>query len=147
MATTEMPTVADSADVHEQLRAATELLQRVAADWRLLDQLTAQDRRRFHQAIAGLSVPDPRAKRKRHQAAKAASIRRGEAVLDQTGIRALRRRPAVTTPNVFPPERFEAHDADHEAPAPDDDLRSANDKRRTAARVCYVCKETYTRVH
>ena len=146
MATTELPTVADSADVHEQLRAATELLQRIAADWRVLDRLPADDRRRLHQAIARLSVPDPRAKRKRHKAAKTASVRREDAVLDQTGIRTLRRRPVVTTPNVFPPERFEAYDVDHEAPTPNDP-RTANDERRTSARVCYVCKETYTRVH
>jgi NAD(P)-dependent dehydrogenase (short-subunit alcohol dehydrogenase family) len=147
MATTEMPTVADSADVHEQLRAATELLEGIAADWRLLDRLTAEDRRRLHQAIARLSVPDPRAKRKRQKAAKAASVRRDEAALNQTGIRTLRRRPVVTTPNAFPPERFEAHDVDHEAPAPSDDTRTANHQRRASARVCYVCKELYTRVH
>jgi NAD(P)-dependent dehydrogenase (short-subunit alcohol dehydrogenase family) len=147
MATTEMPAVADSADVHEQLRAATELLQRIAADWRLLDRLTADDRRRFHRAIARLSEPDPRAKRNRQKAAKAASVRREEAVLNQTGIRTLRRRPVVTTPNVFPPERLEAHGVDHEAPVPNDDPRTAHDERRTSARVCYVCKETYTRVH
>ena len=68
-------------------------------------------------------------------------------MLNQTGIRTLRGRPVVTTPNVFPPERFEAHDVDYEAPAPDDDPRPANDERRTCARVCYICKETYTRVH
>ena len=85
MAPTEMPTVADSADLHEQLRAAIELLERIAADWRLLDRLTAEDRRRFHQAIARLSEPDPRAKRKRQKAAKAASVRRGEAVLEPDG--------------------------------------------------------------
>ena len=39
----------------EQARAATDLLERLAADWRLLDQLPADDRRRLHQAIAGLS--------------------------------------------------------------------------------------------
>ena len=154
-----MPTVADSADLHEQLRAAIDLLQRIADDWRLLDRLTAEDRRRFHQAIARLSEPDPRAKRKRQKADKAASVRRGEAVLNQTGIRTLRRRPVVTTPNVFPPERFEAHDVDYEAQretksrerrtarTANDDPRPANDERRTCARVCYICKETYTRVH
>ena len=147
MATTEMPAVADAADVHQQLRAATDLLQRIAADWRLLDRFTAEDRRRLHQAIAGLSVPDPRAKRKRQKAAKAGRVRREEAVLDQTGIRTLRGRPVVTTPNVFPPKRLEAHDVDHEAPAPDDDPRTADDERRTSARVCYVCKQTYARLH
>ena len=130
MAPTEMPTVADSADLHEQLRAAIDLLQRIADDWRLLDRLTAEDRRRFHQAIARLSEPDPRAKRKRQKADKAASVRRGEAVLNQTGIRTLRRRPVVTTPNVFPPEHFEAHDVDYEAPARNEVSRTANGPRR-----------------
>jgi NAD(P)-dependent dehydrogenase (short-subunit alcohol dehydrogenase family) len=147
MATTELPTVADSADLDEQLRTAIELLQRIAADWRLLDRLTPDDRRRFHQTIARLSEPDPRAKRKRQKAAKAASVRRGEAVLDQTGIRTLRRRPVVTTPNVFPPERFEAHDVDHQAPAPYDVPRTASAEGRIPDRVCYVCKKTYTRGH
>lgn len=145
MATTEPPTLADSADLDEQLRAATELLQRIAADWRLLERLRPDDRRRFHQTIARLSEPDPRAKRKRQKAAKAASVRRSEAVLDQTGIRTLRRRPVVTTTNVFPPGRFDAHEVDHQAPH--DDPRTANNEDRTPARVCYVCKKTYTRVH
>jgi NAD(P)-dependent dehydrogenase (short-subunit alcohol dehydrogenase family) len=146
MATRGIPTAADSADLQEQLRAAIELLQRIAADWRLLDRLTTDDRQRFHQAIAGLSEPDPRVKRKRQKAAKAASVQRGEAVLNQTGIRTLRRRPLVTTPNVFPPESFEAHDVDHNPPPPHDDPRT-DDERRTSVRVCYICKQTYTRVH
>jgi NAD(P)-dependent dehydrogenase (short-subunit alcohol dehydrogenase family) len=147
MVTTDMPAAADSADVHEQIRTAIELLERIAADWRLLDRLTAEDRQRLHRALARLSAPDPRVKRKRQKAAKAASVRREEALLDQTGIRTLRRRPAVTTPNVFPPERFEPHEVDQEAAAPDDDPRTASDGCRTSARVCYICKEPYTRVH
>ena len=141
MATTEMPTVADSADVHEQLRAATDLLERIAADWRLLDRLTAEDRRRLHQAIAGLSVRihgrNGNGIRPRKRRASGGKKR----CSTETGIRTLRRRPIVTTPNVFPPKRLEAHDDDHEAPAPNDDPRTANDERRTSARVCYVCKQ------
>ena len=146
MATTEMPAAAGSTDVHEQLGAAIALLERLAGDWRLLDRLPAEDRRRLHQAIARLSAPDPRAKRKRQKAAKAASVRREEAVLDQTGIRAARRRPVVTTPDLFPPEHFEPDDVDHGAPAPNE-RPTSNGERHTSARVCYVCKATYTRVH
>jgi NAD(P)-dependent dehydrogenase (short-subunit alcohol dehydrogenase family) len=146
METREQPTVADSTDLDEQLRAAIDLLARIAADWRLLDRLTSDERRQFHQTIARLSEPDPRAKRKRQKAARAAGVRRSEAVLNQTGIRTLRRRPVVTTPNVFPPKRFEGHDIDHQAPAPNDDPRTALNEGRTA-RACYVCKKTYTRVH
>src|SRR4051812_32832679 len=100
MNATEQPPVADSTDLDERLRAAIDLLDRIAADWRLLDRLTSDERRQFHQAIARLSKPDPRAKRKRQKAAKAAAVLRVEAVLNHTGIRTLRRRPVVTTPNV-----------------------------------------------
>jgi NAD(P)-dependent dehydrogenase (short-subunit alcohol dehydrogenase family) len=154
MLTTEMPTAADAADVHDQLRVAIGLLERIAADWRLLDRLPADDRRRLHQAIAKLSAPDPRAKRKRQKAARAANMRQQEAVLNETGIRRLRRRPLVTTPNVFPPPGFEARDVNHQAPESVDAAQTRNDERPTAnherrlgPRVCYVCKETYARVH
>ena len=58
-----------------QVRAATETLEHLAADWRLLDQLSAADRRRLHQAIAALSTADPHANRKRRQAARAERVR------------------------------------------------------------------------
>ena len=141
MDTTEQPAAADSTDLDQRLRAAIDLLDRIAADWRLLDRLTSDDRRRFHQAIARLSEPDPRAKRKRQKTAKAAGVRQNEAVLNQTGIRTLRRRPVVT-PNVFPPQR----DIVHQEPAPNEQRRTANNKGRPR-RVCYVCKKNYTRVH
>jgi NAD(P)-dependent dehydrogenase (short-subunit alcohol dehydrogenase family) len=118
----------------EQLRAALDLLEQLAADWRLLDRLSAPDRRRLHQAIAGLSTADPRASRKRRKAEKAESVRREEAVLNETGIRALRRRPVVTTPNaLLPPANAER--------------RTSNHERRVGDRVCYVCKQPYSVVH
>jgi NAD(P)-dependent dehydrogenase (short-subunit alcohol dehydrogenase family) len=134
------PAAADGT-VQEQLRAATELLERVAADWRILDQLPAVDRRRLHQAIAALSVPDRRARRKHTRAEnrerKAVGIRREDAVLNATGIRT-GRRPLVTTPNVFPPARFEPGDV-HDA---------SSDTGATAGeRHCYVCKGAHSRVH
>jgi NAD(P)-dependent dehydrogenase (short-subunit alcohol dehydrogenase family) len=138
-----MPTPAAALPFAEQVRGATELLETFAADWRLLDQLPDADRRRLHQAIAGLTVRDPQAKRKRQKAAKADGVRQEEAVLDETGIRALRRRAAVTTRNVFPPP----HDAprtSHDAP------RTPHDAPRTSPsvdRVCYVCKQGYSQIH
>ena len=67
--------------------------------------------------------------------ARAADIRRHEDILDGTGIRALRRRPVVTTPNVFPPARFEPGGIEGE-PAPNDEprerrTRTSNAERRT----------------
>src|SRR4051812_39353933 len=123
----------------DRLRSATALLEAVAADWRLLDELPPEDRRRLHTAIAALSAPDRRANRKRAKAAernrKAATVRNDEAVLGDTGIRTLRRRPAVTTPNVFPPDATAA-EVDRPAAA-----------ATVSERICYVCKQPYTRVH
>ena len=136
MITTDAPSAADNS-VDQQLRAAIDVLEQIAADWRLLERLAPEDRRRLHQALAGLSVPDPRAKRKREKAARAERVRQAEAVLNQTGIRRLRRRPVVTTPNVFRPAHFPAHDRE-------DDVA---DEPRTSSRVCYVCKAAYSRVH
>jgi NAD(P)-dependent dehydrogenase (short-subunit alcohol dehydrogenase family) len=129
-------------DLHDELRAATDLLERLAADWSLLDGLPDADRARFHRAIAGLSVPVPRAGRKRtrhvDRERRDARIRQEEAVLNTTGIRTLRSRPIVTTPNMFPPPNLGGRDDNAGGPTPG----SSVDERH-----CYVCKGRYTDVH
>jgi len=128
-----MPPLTTAQPLVDRIRTVTGLLERLAADWRLLDQLPAADRSRFHRAIAGLSTTDPRANRKRQKAAKAERVRQEESRLNETGIRSLRRRPMVTTPNVFPPTG---------------ERRTENDERRsTSDRVCYVCKAPYSELH
>ena len=118
----------------ERLRAATELLEQIAGDWRLLDQLTARDRRRLHAAVALLYNPDPMLRRRRlkaeERARKSAGTRREEEVLQKTGIRELRRKPVYTTPNVFPPRGFDPER--REAPEPQH---------------CYICKKKYSEIH
>jgi NAD(P)-dependent dehydrogenase (short-subunit alcohol dehydrogenase family) len=121
--------------------AALDWLERIAGDWSLLDQLPAADRRRFHRAVAALSTADPRANRKRRQAAKADGVRQEEAVLNETGIRSLRRRPIVTTPNVFPPVNDEPRTTNHEPSTTNAEPRTPHD------RVCYVCKTAYSQLH
>ena len=171
MPTTDMPTAvaATAPPLDEQIRPAIELLERLAADWRLLDELPAEDRGRLHRAIAGLSIADPRAKRRRQKAAKAECVRREEAVLNETGIRSLRRRPVIITPNVFSPPAFEPHDLNGEtlpneerrtaaarrtAASANDECRTTNrerptthDRRPRVDRVCYVCKTPYSQLH
>jgi NAD(P)-dependent dehydrogenase (short-subunit alcohol dehydrogenase family) len=124
----------DGQVLERRLREAIGLLEQVAADWSLLDLLPADERARFQRAIAGLSSPESRAGRKRARKAgrdrRDSEIRREDAILEQTGIRALRRRAEVTTPNVFPPAADEAR---AEEPL--------------AGRCCYVCKAAYSRVH
>ncbi len=157
MLTLERPSPTAAADLPfvERIRSAIELLELAAADWRLLDELPAADRRRLHRAVAGLSVPDRRAGRKRSKAAKAKKIRLEEGLLETTGIRALRRRPIVTTPNVFPPPgNDEPRSANDERRTPNHERRTTNDERRTTNdnrpaidRVCYVCKAPYSTIH
>src|ERR1700722_1374440 len=95
----------------ERVRSTTELLELVAADRNLLDQLPLEDRERFHRAVADFYNPDPIARRRIVKAAErertAARTQRVGAFLHETGIRTLRRKPLFTTPNFFPPSDFD----------------------------------------
>jgi len=113
--------------------AALDWLEQIAGDWRLLDTLPPDERQRLHRVIAALSTANPRANRKRRKAEKADGVRQEEAALNETGIRTLRRRSIVTTPNVFPPVMEDARTSSRQRPAVD--------------RVCYVCKEPYSQLH
>jgi NAD(P)-dependent dehydrogenase (short-subunit alcohol dehydrogenase family) len=131
------------ADLLERLRAATDLLEAIAADRQLLDLLPAADRARLHQAVAQVYHPDPAARRLKLKAAeklrRTSRIDAEDALLDATGIRALRRKPVFTTPNVFPPQGFEPRDVDGAgAESPRESLEP---------RHCYVCKQKYSTIH
>ncbi len=128
----------------ERLRAAAELLESVAADRQLLDALPADDRQRLHQAVAQMYHPDPGARRIKLKAAEkarhASKVQAEDNVLNQTGIRALRRRPVFTTPNVFAPEGFLSHDINPHADA-------AQPRESVEPKHCYVCKQKYSAIH
>ena len=121
----------------ESLRSTTELLEAVASNRELLRDVPADERERFHRAIAEAYLPDPVARRRRVQAASrertAARADRVDAVLGETGIRALRRKVEFTTPNVFAPRDFE--EKEREAAAEVDPQH------------CYICKQKFTQVH
>ncbi len=123
----------------EDLRSATELLERVADNRALLNQLPAEDRERFHRAIAQVYNPDPVARRQMMKAAEreltAAQIQRADAALHATGIRMLRRKPVFTTPNVFPPPDFNPAAGDVQDAEPIDPQH------------CYICKQKFTVIH
>ena len=113
---------------NERLTAAgtaIDWLERMAADWRLLDTVPIHERQRLHRVIAALSTANPAANRKRRKVARADRVRQEEAILNETGIR-VRRRSVVTTPNVFPP--------------PAEQARAAADAATSVDRVCYVVK-------
>ena len=127
---------------HLPVQDVLELLESIAADRTVLDSWPEPERVRLHQAIASIYHPEPKLRRKkskelereRHQE----KLRRADALLDQTGIRALRRAPVFTTPNYFPPAGFIAQDSVEEVREP---LESPE------LRHCYVCKKKYTLVH
>jgi NAD(P)-dependent dehydrogenase (short-subunit alcohol dehydrogenase family) len=120
----------------ERLRSVVEMLERFAADRSLLNELPAQDRERLYRAVAELYNPDKVARRQMLKAAErertAAQTERAGAVLNQTGIRALRRKPVFTTPNSFPPPD----------PGPDQQNTEVPDSPH-----CYVCKQHYSVIH
>jgi NAD(P)-dependent dehydrogenase (short-subunit alcohol dehydrogenase family) len=120
--------------ITERLRQSVELLELMDSDRSLLEQLPAEDRERLHKAVAQLYNPDPVARRRRQKAAERArseaETQRAEAVLQGTGIRALRRKPVFTTPNVFAPQEFEQAEGEQIEP-----------------QHCYVCKQKYSVIH
>ena len=114
----------------ERLRAAAELLEQLADDRELLNQLPAQDRARLLRAAAELYNPDKLARREKLKAAERERSQRVGDVLENTGIRTLRRKPVFTTPNVFPPPDSEPQSTE----VPDSPH-------------CYVCKQHYSVIH
>jgi len=131
----------------QQLRAVTELLEWIAGERSVLASVPTRDRERFHRAIADVYNPDPVARRQMVKAAErqqtAARVQRIDAVLDETGIRALRRQPvrkhALTSPNVFPPPNFFPGSGQPEAEM--ENLREVDPQH------CYICKQKFSAVH
>ncbi len=127
--------------LQERLRAASELLEAVAADATLLDALPEAERKRLREAVSRYHHPDPVDHRKQRRALKrernAEKIRREEAVFDTTGIRTLRARPVFTTPNVFPPEHLAALDF----------VAQESESEQLEPQHCYVCKKKYSLIH
>ncbi len=124
-----------------RLREAIETLERAAADRRALAHLTAEERKRLAIAAGQVYNPD-RAQRRRLvkatvQQRKASRVRGDERLLDGTGIRALRRQGAFTTPDALPPQAF----------APGDVAADPATVETAEEQNCYVCKRDYAHVH
>ena len=124
----------------DRVRAATELLESIAADRALLGHVPSDERTRLLQAAGRVSRPDAVERRQllkfTKRARKAEKVQRAESVLAETGIRKLRRQPVFTSPNVFPPASFEQLGSGEQAPA--DHGLTQN---------CYICKRDYTELH
>ena len=131
----------------ERLAQIVDLLERIAADRSLLEHVPPEERQRFLTAVANVYHPD-RVERRRmakivDKQRKAARIKRDDAVLHETGIRTLRRKPVFTTPNYFLPDgpvKAGPYDRGSSAePGPYD--------RASELQHCYVCKQKYTQIH
>ncbi|WP_256645428.1 SDR family NAD(P)-dependent oxidoreductase [Thermomonas paludicola] len=129
----------------DDLNATLALLEAIIANRDILDALPVEKREQLLQAVALVHHPEPRMRRRKakDQARERAQekARATEELLNQTGIRTLRRKPVFTTPNCFPPQ----------APGQHDPRNSASDAlphmESPELLHCYVCKQKYTRVH
>ena len=142
----------------DDLRAAVRLLEQVIADRTLLMTIPTEDRRRFDEAVATVFQPDVRARRAMVKATarqrKLEAALRDDSVLHETGIRALRRKPVFTTPNVYllgdPASGTSSVTADEVdgVPMPEGaDNRPDNGPESVVPQHCYICKQKFTRIH
>jgi NAD(P)-dependent dehydrogenase (short-subunit alcohol dehydrogenase family) len=139
-----------------QLRLAIELLEHLGGDLARLADLEHDDRRRLMIAAGQISRPDRYTRaalgkavvRARKQARRGAAV----AVLDQTGIRALRREPVFRTPLPQPEMPLLEPPRGDEAGAPDawaaaEARRDQPPHRLDEQRHCYVCKANFDELH
>ncbi len=124
----------------ERLRAAAELLETVAADRALLAKMPEEERVRLLKAAGDVYCPDVRQRRRmvkeRSRHHKNEKLKRDQSVLNETGIRTLRRKPVFTTPNLPPPPDVEPQEVD------DAEFREVIEPQN-----CYICKKNYSTIH
>ena len=129
------------------------LLERIALDRSLLEDVPAEDRERFLKAVANVYHPD-RVERRRmakvvDKHRKAARVRRDDTVLHETGIRALRRKPVFSTPNYFLTQEVNVNSQSPTSNSQDGTLGGWKLAVGSSQELqhCYVCKEKYTEIH
>jgi NAD(P)-dependent dehydrogenase (short-subunit alcohol dehydrogenase family) len=140
----------------EKLRAATELVEKLSADRALLASLPTEARTQLLRAAGDLYCPDLAQRRRiiraRRKTKKAHKIAEVENVLENTGIRVLRRKPVFTTPNIVPPSLPVDAPPIHHPHAQPGSLASPHSDQPAGGHVreiqnCYICKQDYTHIH
>ncbi|MEO6787011.1 MAG: SDR family oxidoreductase [Chthoniobacteraceae bacterium] len=125
----------------EALKAAVELLERVAGDRALLAALPEEDRTRLVQAAGEVFCPDLKERRRlvkaRTRQRKNEQLARDQSRLSETGIRKLRKEKVFTTPSAFPPLDFKQVEVEGDA-----DFREVVEPQN-----CYICKRDYSAIH
>jgi NAD(P)-dependent dehydrogenase (short-subunit alcohol dehydrogenase family) len=128
-------------DIATRLLDAAAVLESIIADRAVLAQLTEDERKRLLHAAGEVSRPDALARRRFVKATrvqrKAERVQRAEDVLQDTGIRKLRREEVFVTPRLFAPTDFEQQTVDEE-PERRHSLETLN---------CYICKQDYSELH
>ena len=127
--------------LNEQLKTAAELLEKVAGNRTLLTGLTDEERARLLNAAGKVYCPEVSERRRFVKAKvrqrKAEKLHRDQTKLGETGIRKLRKKPAITTPNVFPPVDFEPKEIEG-----DPEFREVVEPQN-----CYICKQDFSTIH
>ncbi len=135
------PSIESNAPSAEALKAATELLERVARDRTLLANLPEEDRTRLVQAAGEVFCPDLKERRRLVKAKtrqrKTERIERDQSQLAETGIRKLRKEKVFTTPSAFPPIDFKQVEVEN-----DPEFREVLEPQN-----CYICKQDYSAIH
>ncbi len=135
------PIETKAAETAQRFRVTIDVLESIARNRVLLAELSADDRARLLQAAGQIYCPEPDERRRLLKAAqrrqKARRREQDDAVLEETGIRELRRKPVFTTPNVFPPVA-----SDPAEPRGDPGSRDVVEPR-----FCYICKRGYSTIH
>jgi len=125
----------------ERLRAAVELLEKVARNRALLAGLSVAERTRLLQVAGAIYSPDVSERRRLVKAKvrqrKADKLQRDQSKLKETGIRKLRQKPVFTTPNAIPPAGFEQKEIEGEP-----EFREVIEPQN-----CYICKQDFTTIH
>ena len=128
-------------DLDARVQAAVALLESLARDRSALAQLDEAQRTRLLRAAGEVSRPDAIARRRLVKATrsqrKAERTQRAESVLQETGIRKLRREEVFITPRLFAPTDVETETVDEEP-----DFRPAPETLN-----CYICKRDYHELH
>ena len=135
------PFIENSAPSAEAMKAATELLERIARDRTLLANLPEEERTRLVQAAGEVFCPDLKERRRLVKAKtrqrKTEQIERDQSQLAETGIRKLRKEKVFTTPSAFPPLDFQQVEVEG-----DPNFREVVEPQN-----CYICKQDYSAIH
>ncbi len=119
------------------VQSVTETLESIARDRAVLKQLSGEARERFERAVASIQDTDPVTRRLMLRAAERERRNRVDTTLHETGIRALRRKPVLTSPNVFPPWN----------PEQEPEASGDEESRSEEPQHCYVCKQHFSLIH